>query len=115
MIKNETIEDIENTKEKDNAKRIEAILFVAGKFLNMAELVSLSDLNQIIIQEVIEELKKKYENQNSAIKIIEKNEMWKMDVSHEHAHLTSRIATGSSEFSKSEQGTLAIIAFKFQK
>ncbi len=116
MIKRETIEDIEKSKEKDNIKKIEAILFVAGKFLNMVELVSLSDLNPIIIREIIEKLKKKYESHDSAIRIIEKGEfgkeMWKMDVSHEHAHLTSRIATGSSEFSKAEQGTLAIIAFK---
>ena len=56
MIKRETIEDIEKSKEKDNIKKIEAILFVAGKFLNMAELVSLSDLNPIIIREIIEKL-----------------------------------------------------------
>jgi len=38
--------------------------------------------------------------------------MWKMDVKQEHSYLTTKLATGSSEFSKAEQGTLALIAFK---
>ena len=116
IISSKTIEDIEKLAEKDNPKKIEAILFVAGKFLNMAELVSLSDLNPIIIREVMENLKKKYTGDDSVIRIIEKGEaektMWKMDVAHEHSYITSRIATGSSEFTKAEQGTLAIVAFK---
>ena len=116
MIKKQTIEDIEKLTEKDNLKKIEAIFFVAGKFLNMVELVSFSDLNPIIIREIIEELKKKYGGDDSVIKIIEKGEaertMWKMDVAHEHANITNRIAAGSSEFTKAEQGTLAIVAFK---
>src|SRR3990167_10799724 len=38
--------------------------------------------------------------------------MWKMDVRQEYHEIINRIATGSSEFSKSEQETLAIIAYK---
>ncbi|MEM3091247.1 MAG: SMC-Scp complex subunit ScpB [Candidatus Pacearchaeota archaeon] len=120
MIKNETFDKTERLEEIENVKKVEAILFVAGRFLTIAELVSLSDLNPILIKEVIEKLKKKYNNENSAIKIIEKKTIeenkekviWKMDVSQEYAHLSSWLATGKSEFSKAEQGTLAIIAFK---
>ena len=35
-----------------------------------------------------------------------------MDVSGEYSHIINKLATGSSEFSKAEQETLAIIAFK---
>lgn len=93
-------------------KKIEAVLFVSGRFLNMQELVALSDLNPIIIRELLEKLKEEYRKKSSAINIIEKNGMWKMDVNPEHSKIVNRLAAGSSEFSKAEQSTLALVAFK---
>jgi segregation and condensation protein B len=112
VITRETLDEIEKLKERDAVKKLEAIFFVAGKFLSMSELVSLSDLNPLIIKEYIEKLKEKYNNENSAISIIEKNNMWKMDVQNEYSYIINKLATGSSEFSKAEQETLAIIAYK---
>lgn len=111
-ISDKTLNEIDNLKEKEYLKKIEAIFFVSGKFLNMQELISLSDLNPIIIQELIEKLKEKYNKQESAIEIIERNNTWKMDVKQEYFNLVNRLAAGSSEFSKAEQETLAIIAYK---
>ena len=111
-MKSETAEDIDEAKKKENMKLLEAIFFVSGRFLSMPELVSLSDLNPIIINDLIERLKEKYNKDNSAIEIIEKNNMWKMDVCQEYSGIINKLATGSSEFSKAEQETLAIIAFK---
>jgi segregation and condensation protein B len=111
-VSSKTIEEIDKEKEKEDLKRLEAIFFVSGKFLSMQELISYSDLNPIIIAELIEKLKKKYENNDSAIQIIEKNKTWKMDVGQEYSKIVNRLATGSSEFSKAEQETLAIIAYK---
>src|SRR3989338_1555779 len=79
---------------------------------NIKDLISLSDLNPILIREVMEKLKADYQARDSSIQIVEKNEMWKMDVKQEYAKIVNRLASGSSEFSKAEQGTLAIIAFK---
>jgi len=107
-----TIEEIDESREKEDLKKLEAVFFVSGRFLNMQELISLSDLNPIIIRELIEKLQEKYDTQESAIEIIEKNEMWKMDVRQEYSSIVNKLATGSSEFSKAEQETLAIIAFK---
>lgn len=107
-----TIEEIDETKEKEDIKKIEAVFFVSGRFLSMQELISLTDLNPIIIQELIEKLQEKYNKQDSAIEIVEKNNMWKMDVAQEYSWIINKLATGSSEFSKAEQETLAIIAFK---
>ncbi|MCW8965586.1 MAG: SMC-Scp complex subunit ScpB, partial [Candidatus Pacearchaeota archaeon] len=56
--------------------------------------------------------KEKYEKGESAIEIVEKNNLWKMDVRQEYVYLINKLATGSSEFTKAEQETLAIIAFK---
>lgn len=80
--------------------------------MSMQDLVSFSDLNPLIIQDFIDKLKEKYSREDSAIEIIEKNNSWKMDVRAEFSDIITRLATGSSEFSKAEQETLAIIAFK---
>jgi len=126
-MKSETIDEIDSGKEKENMKTLEAIFFVSGRFLTMSELVSLSDLNPVEIQELIKKLQEKYNNEDSAIEIVkkggtfhsssegveqEKNEMWKMDVKTDYTYLINKLATGSAEFSKAEQETLAIIAFK---
>ncbi len=111
-LTSKTLEEIDESKEKENLKKIEAIFFISGRFLNMQELISFSDLNPIIIQELIEKLQEKYDKQESAIEIIRKNNMWKMDVRPIYSSIINKLATGSAEFSKAEQETLAIIAFK---
>jgi len=108
----ETIEEIDSAKQRENLKKLEAIFFVSGKFLTMSELISFTDLNPIILRDLIDRLKDKYSKEDSAIEIIEKNSMWKMDVRQEYLHLINKLAGGRSEFTKAEQETLAIIAFK---
>ena len=111
-LSSKTLKDIEEEKEIENLKRLEAIFFISGKFLNIQELVSLSDLNPVVVKELISKLKEKYEKEDSAIEILEKNGLWKMDVRQEYSDIINKIATGSSEFTKAEQETLAIIAYK---
>ncbi len=111
-LSSQTAIEIEEATEKENLKKIEAILFISGKFLSMQEIVSLSDLTPLIIKETLEKLKERYEKDESSIEIVEKNNMWKMDVRQEYSDLVTRLATGSAEFSKAEQGTLALVAYK---
>ena len=128
-ITSRTAEEIDGAKELNDLKKLEAVFFVSGRFLNMQELVSLTDLNPIIIYELIEKLQEKYEKKDSAIEIVKtpkgvprdiskemstrgKDEMWKMDVKQEFSGVINKLATGSAEFSKAEQETLAIVAFK---
>jgi segregation and condensation protein B len=107
-----TIDEIDSLKEKEDLKILEAVFFISGRFLNMQELISLSDLNPIILGDLIERLKDKYNKEESALEIFEKSGMWKMDVRQEYTHIINKLATGNSEFTKAEQETLAIIAFK---
>jgi len=107
-----TIKEIDEIREKEDLKTLEAVFFISGRFLSMQELISLSDLNPIILGDLIERLKDKYNKDDSALEIVEKNGMWKMDVRQEYSNIINKLATGSSEFSKAEQETLAIIAFK---
>lgn len=111
-VTRKTIEEIDEAKEKESLKKLEAIFFVSGRYLNMQELISLSDLNPLIIEELIVKLKEKYDKEDSALQIIEKHKMWKMDVKPDFTYLINKLATGSTEFTKAEQETLAIIAFK---
>jgi len=116
MTNSKTVEEIDEFREKQDLKKLEAVFFVCGRFLNMQELVSLTDLNPIIIQELIEKLQEKYDDNDSAIEIIRKGEgntgMWKMDVRPQYHGIINKVAGGRSEFSKAEQETLGIIAFK---
>ncbi len=111
-ISAKTAEEIDDSREKEDLRTLEAVLFVSGRFLNMTELISLSDFNPIILKELLEKLKDKYEKMDSAIEVVEKNGLWKMDVRQEYSWLVNKLATGSSEFTKAEKETLAIIAFK---
>lgn len=112
MQTKKTTEELDEIGERENLKKLEAVFFISGRFLNMSELISLTDLNPIIIRELIEKLKEKYDNDNSAIEIIDKNGFWKMSVKQEYSHIINKLATGQSEFSKAEQESLAIIAYK---
>jgi segregation and condensation protein B len=112
MTSSKTLNEIDEAREKEDLKKLEAVFFVSARFLNMQELISLTDLNPIILQELIEKLQEKYDKQDSAIEVIEKNKMWKMDVRPQYYTIINRLAGGKSEFSKAEQETLGIIAYK---
>jgi len=111
-ITSKTASEIDESKEKEYLKRIEAIFFVSGRFLSMPELISISDLNPIIIRELIDQLKDKYNKDDSSIEIVERNNLWKMDIRKEFSNIANRLASGNSEFSRAERETLAIIAYK---
>jgi len=96
--------------EQENIKRVEAALFISGRFLTLQELVALTDVNPILLRKVLEDITEKYKD--SGIEIIKTQDSWKMDVAPEYAYMINKLATGNSEFSKAEQETLAIIAYK---
>lgn len=105
-----TIEELDSSQEIENLKRVEAALFIAGRFLTIQELITLTDLNPILLKKILSDLQDKYKN--CGIEVINKDNLWKMDVTDEYTYMVNKLATGSSEFSKAEQETLAIIAFK---
>lgn len=110
-LSKEAIDKLDEGREAENLKKIEAALFISGRWLNMQELITLTDVNPILIRQLIEKLKEKYSD-NSAIEILNKEQEWKMDVKAEHVNMINKLATGSAEFTKAEQETLAVIAYK---
>ena len=100
----------DHARELELLKKIEAALFISGRFLSLKELVALTDVNPILTRTLIDTLTDQYKD--SAIEIVGKGDSWKMDVSGEYANMVNRLATGASEFTKAEQESLAIIAYK---
>jgi len=112
-ITGETIQEIDNffdEKEKESFERVEAALFISAKFLTLQDLIMLTDINPIMLREILHRLEKKYSS--GAIQILNRNNNWKMDVSEKYHYLINRLATGNTEFTRAEQETLAIIAYK---
>ena len=94
--------------------RLEAALFLAARWLSLNEIVTLSSINPMTARELLQKLEQKY-NQGGITLLkrdVQGEEVWKMDVKQEYSNLVSRLATGQAEFTKAEQATLAIIAYK---
>tara|TARA_Y100000310_G_C20596810_1_gene770927 strand:- start:371 stop:1153 length:783 start_codon:yes stop_codon:yes gene_type:complete len=108
----ETAQEMDEASEIANLKKVEAALFLSARFLTLQDLVMLTDINPLMIRELIEKLVEKYNSDKSAIEVIVKEDMWKMDVGQEYVGMVNKLATGSAEFSKAEQETLAVIAYK---
>jgi len=104
--------ELDKSSEIKNLKKIEAALFICARHLTVEELVGYTDINPLLLKELLEKLKQSYKEKESAIELIENNGMWKMDVREEYHKMINKMATGDAEFSKAEQETLAVIAYK---
>lgn len=93
-------------------KQIEALLFSAGRKLNVEELSRLLDkkASEEIIK-AIKELKDSYEQIDSPLKIVEYADGWKMTVKEDYLPLVRNI-NPHTELSKTTMETLAVIAWK---
>lgn len=113
IITESTAEELDNVfdvNEKDSQEKVEASLFIAGRFLTLQELVMLTDVNPIMLKEILHRLEKKYSS--GVLRLVNRSGSWKMDVVEKYHYLINKLATGNVEFTKAEQGTLAIIAYK---
>src|SRR3990172_3969329 len=109
-ISKESIEAIDREIEEGSIRKVEAALFISGKFMSIQELVAFTDVNPILLKKILEDLAEKYKD--SGIEIVNKNNLWKMDVSSDYTWMVNKLAGGNSEFTKAEQETLALIAYK---
>lgn len=113
VITSSTAQEIETEyedKERESEEKVEAALFISGRFLNIQDLIMLTDINPIMLKEILNKLEKKYSQ--GAVRIVNRNNSWKMDVAEKYHFMVNKLATGSTEFTRAEQETLAIIAYK---
>lgn len=111
IVTKETLDELDNSRDIENMKKVEAALFISGKFLSKQELVALTDLNPILLDQALSKLADKYDD-GFSIEIVNKGDLWKMDIRKDYVDIVNRLATGNNEFSKAEQETLAVIAHK---
>lgn len=90
---------------------VEALLFSAGKNMNVESISKLVNRsNEEVIKE-LQELKKEYNERDSSLMIIEEGNEWKIHVREEYLPLVQKIVS-DTELPKSVLETLAIIAYK---
>ena len=116
MEKEEKGEFNELNNENELLQKIEAALFLSANFLDVDQLVRVTNVNPIMVREMIDKLVEKYNARDSALFIskreVEGKPVFKMDVKQNFHNLVNKMVTGQTEFTKSEQETLAIIAYK---
>ena len=97
-------------------RKVESILFAAGRAVSMKELQSLLHINEPgLIKETIRELKEEYDTSNSSMIILSEGDdsfdAWKLTVREKFLPLVRRI-NPHTELSKTMLETLAVIAWK---
>jgi len=104
------VNELDEAREVDNIRKVEAALFVSGKFMSLKELVALTDVNPLLLRDILRTLEERYKGKG--VEVVRREDLWKMDVHPDFVYMVNRLATGNSEFTKAEQETLAIIAYK---
>lgn len=96
----------------DLKSKAEAILFSAGKKIEIDEIVNMIRIRdrQGIIDS-LEELRKDYDDRQGALMIVQDGTAWKMVVREKYLSIVQRIVA-DTELSKTVMETLAIIAWK---
>jgi segregation and condensation protein B len=100
-----------NKPEQTNLRRnVEAILFAAGKALELKFIAELCNTIPSQIKKQLVELQKEYST-NVVLMIVDQDTTWKMTVREQYLPMVSKIVA-DTELSKSELETLSMIAFR---
>jgi len=100
---------VRNLKEERN--KIEAVLFTTGRFMSLQEIADFCGINVEKVKELVEDLKKGYEEKKSSLSIFEEKEKYKLSIKKEYNYLTTKLLD-VTEMDKPTQETLAVIAYK---
>ncbi|MFC1723137.1 SMC-Scp complex subunit ScpB [Nanoarchaeota archaeon] len=96
----------------DLKKKVEAVLFAAGRVVPLKELMSLTKtMDPALIKAAVAELRGEYEARDSATMVVEENDGWKITVRESVLPLVHSI-NPHTELSKTILETLAVIAWK---
>ncbi len=99
-------------QKEDLTRKVEAILFITGRFMLPEEF--LPYCHNISVQDIktaLEELKKEYEQKQTALEIFNENDKWKLGLKRAFNYLTSTLIS-DAELDRPTQETLAVIAYK---
>ncbi len=95
-----------------NEKKVEAVLFAVGREITTERIASLCALELPQAEEIITKIQADYEQKDHSLRIIQKENGWKLTVRDEFVPLVSSIVT-STELERPLMETLAVIAWKY--
>ncbi|MBT4175121.1 SMC-Scp complex subunit ScpB [archaeon] len=97
---------------QDIKNKVEAVLFITGKFMSYEEIANFCNLGSVgIVKDALKGLKGYYESKESGLDIFEENGKFKLNIRKNYNYLTTDLAAGT-ELDAPTQATLAIIAYK---
>ncbi len=96
----------------DDKKKVEAVLFAVGKEITAERLACLCELDVNKVEDIIEILIKEYDERDHSLKIVVKENGWKLTVRDEFIPLVSSIVS-STELDQPIMETLAVIAWLY--
>jgi len=92
-------------------KKVEAVLFASGSYMDADRISQLTDIPKKKVLKVLEELKEKYDKFDSSIEVFEDDNSWKLNVKQEYSSLVQKVVSGI-EMAKPIMETLALVAYK---
>ncbi len=96
----------------DNEKKVEAVLFAVGREITTERIASLCSLPVWDVQEIMNKLQTEYGQRDHSLRLVQKENGWKLTVRDEFVPLVSSIVT-STELERPLTETLAVIAWKY--
>jgi len=93
-------------------KKVEAVIFAVGKEITSERISSLCSLDAKKVEEIMKKLAVDYAAKDNSLKIVEKENGWKLTVRDEFVPLVSSIVS-STELERPLMETLAVIAWKY--
>lgn len=95
-----------------NEKKVEAILFAVGKEITTERIASLCSFTIEQTEEIVQKLQTEYENLDHSLRLVKKENGWKLTVRDDFIPLVSSIVS-STELERPLMETLAVIAWRY--
>ena len=95
----------------EESNTIEAIIFAAGNRIALARIAQLAQLPESKVEKILQNLKEKYDSDDSPFRITDMGEDWKFTVKSAYVPIVEQIAP-DTELTRSVVETLAILAWK---
>ncbi len=96
----------------EEIKKIEAVLFAVGKEITSERISSLCSIEPKKVDKIMKKLEEDYGQRDHSLKIVKKDNGWKLTVRDEYVPLVSSIVT-STELERPLMETLAVIAWRY--
>lgn len=96
----------------DNKRKVEAILFALAREAKAEDLSRLCSISISDAEQAVQELIQEYENSSGSLRVVPRENGWKMSVKDEFMPLVSGIIK-ETELDKGLMETLAVIAWKY--